>query len=132
MRQIAKVLADLLRANLLPEVWIPDERVLKLRDLTRHKSNLTRLRIHVQVKIKGYLLRKGMKYGKQLWNEKALTRLAEENPDIRNLINVYWGLKNEEKEVIKRIRKTAKNYERSEPAYVDERYRRALIPDDTC
>ena len=39
----ARILADLLRIKYLPEVYIPDETVLKLRDLTRHKSNLTRL-----------------------------------------------------------------------------------------
>jgi len=104
----ARILADLLRTNYLPEVYIPDERVLGLRDITRHKSNLTHLRVMVQQKIKGYLLRKGTKYGK-LWNEKALSKLAEEDLDIRNLVNVYWSLKNEEKEVLKRIRKIARN-----------------------
>ena len=104
----ARILADLLRTNYLPEVWIPDEKVLRLRDLTRHKSNLTRLRVQVQVKIKGYLLRKGTKYGK-LWNEKALSKLAEDDPDVKNLINVYWSLKEEEKEVMRRIRKIARN-----------------------
>lgn len=104
----ARILADLLRTNYLPEVWIPDEGILKLRDLTGHKSNLTRLRVEVQVKIKGYLLRKGRKYGK-LWNKKALSELAEKDPDIRNLINIYRSLKTEENEVMKRIRKTARN-----------------------
>ena len=104
----ARILADLLRTNYLPEVYIPDERVLKFRDLTRHKSNLTHLRTMVQQKIKGYLLRKGTKYGK-LWNEKALSKLSEEDLDIRNLVNVYQCLKNEEKEVLKRIQKIARN-----------------------
>ena len=103
----AKILADLLRTKYLPEVWIPDERVLRLRDLTRHKSNLTRLRTMIQIKIKGYLLRKGTKYGK-LWNEKALSKLAEEDSDVKNLVNVYWCLINEEKEVMNRIGKTAR------------------------
>ena len=102
----ARILADLLRTDYLPEVWIPDERILRVRDLTRHKSNLTRLRTMVQLKIKSYLLRKGTKYGK-LWNEKALSKLAEEDLDIKNLINVYWSLKKEEKEVMNRIRKIA-------------------------
>jgi transposase len=96
----ARILADLLRTNYLPEVWIPDEKVVKLRDLTRHKSNLTRLRVQVQLKIKGYLLRKGTKYSKHIWNEKALLKLAEEDLDIRNLVNVYLCLINEEKEDI--------------------------------
>lgn len=98
----------MLRANYLPEVYIPDEEMLRLRDITRHKSNLTRLRVEIQVKIKGYLLRKGVKYGK-IWNEKALSKLAEDDPDIKNLINVYWSLREEEKEVMRRIRKIAMN-----------------------
>ena len=64
------------------------------------------------------LLRKGTKYDK-LWNEKALSELAEEDLDIRNLINVYRSLKTEEKEVMRRIRKTASE---KKPAYVNDRY----------
>ena len=105
----AKTLADLLRTNYLPEVWIPDEKTIRLRDLARHKANLTRLRVQIQGKIKGCLLRNGTKYSKQLWNEKSLSKLAEEDQDIKNLINVYWSLKNEENESLKRIRKIARN-----------------------
>ena len=104
----ARILADLLRTNYLPEVWIPDERVLRLRDLSRHKSNLTRLRVMVQLKIKGYLLRKGTKYSKHIWKEKALSKLAEDDWDIRNLVNVYLCLNKEEKKVKNRIGKTAR------------------------
>ena len=104
----AKILADLLRTNYLPEVWIPDEQTLRFRDLTRHKSNLTRLRTQVQCKIKSYLLRKGMKYGK-LWNETAISKLAEEDLDIKNLVNIYHNLKEEEREVMKRIKQLARN-----------------------
>ena len=103
----ARILADLLRTDYLPEIWIPDERILRLRDLTRHKSNLTRLRTMVQLKIKSYLLRNGTKYGK-LWNEKALSKIAEEDCDVGNLVNVYNCLINEEKEVMNRIGKTVR------------------------
>ncbi len=98
----AKILADLLRTNYLPEVWIPDEQTLRFRDLTRHKSNLTRLKTQVQCKIKSYLLRKGMKYGK-LWNETAISKLAEEDLDIKNLVNIYHNLKEEEKDERKKL-----------------------------
>ena len=104
----ARILADLLRTNYLPEVWIPDERVLRLRDLARHKSNLTRLRVKVQGKIKGYLLRQGKKYSKRIWNEEALSKLAKNDRDIRNLVNVYLCLNKEEKKVKSRIGKTAR------------------------
>ena len=105
----AKTLADLLRTKYLPEVYIPDEDVLKLRDLARHKSSLTRLRVEVQVKIKSYLLRDGVKYKKGLWTEKELFEIAEDDRNIGNLVNIYWNLKAEEKEVMGRIKKTARN-----------------------
>ncbi len=79
-----------------------------LRDLTRHKANLTRLRIQVQGKIRGYLLRKGAKYNK-LSTEKTLTILAEEDPDIKNLVQVYRCLKEEEREVMRRIKRISQN-----------------------
>jgi len=104
----ARILADLLRTNYLPEVWIPDEQTLQFRDLTRHKATLTRLKTQVQGKIRGYLLRKGAKYGK-LSKEETLSTLAEEDPDIKNLIQVYHSLKQEEQEVMRRIKRIAQN-----------------------
>ena len=66
----------MLRTNYLPEVIYSRWRnALGLEILQGHKSNLTRLRVEIQVKIKGYLLRKGVKYGR-IWNEKALSKLA--------------------------------------------------------
>jgi transposase len=104
----ARILADLLRTNYLPEVWIPDEQTLQFRDLTRHKATLTRLKTQVQGKIRGYLLRKGATYGK-LSKEETLTTLAEEDPDIKNLVQVYHSVKQEEKEVMRRIKRIAQN-----------------------
>jgi len=104
----AKTLADLLRTDYLPEVYIPDEDVFALRDLARHKTLLTRLRVKVQTTIKSYLLRDGIKYRKDIWKEEMLSKLAESDNNLRNLINVYRGLKAEEKEVMERIRKISK------------------------
>jgi transposase len=103
----ARILADLLRTHYLPEVWIPDEQTLQFRDLTRHKATLTRLKTQVQGKIRGYLLRKGVKYGK-LSKEDTLATLTDD-PDINNLIQVYHSVKQEEKEVMRRIKRIAQN-----------------------
>jgi transposase len=103
----ARILADLLRTHYLPEVWIPDEQTLQFRDLTRHKATLTRLKTQVQGKIRGYLLRKGVKYGK-LSKEETLATLTDD-PDINNLVQVYHSLKQEEHEVMRRIKKIARN-----------------------
>jgi transposase len=97
----AKTLADLTRTHYLPQVWIPDEQTLQFRDLTR-------LRIQVQGKIRGYLLRKGTKYSK-LSTEKTLIILAEEDPDIKNLVHVHQCLKQEEREVMRRIKRISQN-----------------------
>jgi transposase len=104
----AKTLADLLRTHYLPEVWIPDEQTLQFRDLTRHKSNLTRLKTQIQGKIRGYLLRKGEKYNK-LSKEETLSTLAKEDPDIKNLVHVYNCIKEEEREVMRRIKRISQN-----------------------
>ncbi|MEA3458771.1 MAG: IS110 family transposase [Thermodesulfobacteriota bacterium] len=107
----AHILADLLRTNYLPEVWIPDEQTLKFRDITRHKTTLTRLRVKIQAKIKSTLLRNGIPYKKNVWNENTLSKLAEINPNLKNLIVIYNSLKNEEKEVKKRIGNISRNKE---------------------
>jgi len=104
----AKTLADLLRTHYLPEVWIPDEQTLQFRDLTRHKSNLTRLRTQIQGKIRGYLLRKGAKYSK-LSKKETLSTLAKEDPDIKNLVHVYNCIKEEEREIMRRIKRISQN-----------------------
>lgn len=63
----------------------------------------------MQLKIKGYLLRAGVKYDKRIWTIKALSEIEKQDDNIRNLINVYWCLKDQEKEVMKRIRNIANN-----------------------
>ena len=106
----AKILADLLRTKYFPEVFIPDERTLQLRDITRHKSNLTKMKVMVQNKIKGYLLREGIDYPKRLWNEKALTELRKlEKEELNDLIDSYWHFRNKEREHLRKIGNISRN-----------------------
>lgn len=81
-KEDAKTLADLLRTNYLPEVYIPDEDILRLRDLARHKATLTRLRVKVQVKIKGYLLREAVNM-KRIYGRKSIVRTLEKRPECK-------------------------------------------------
>ena len=104
----ARILADLLRTHYLPAVWIPDKNTLEYRDITRHKSNLTRLRLQVLGKIRGYLLRKGVKYTK-LSTEEALKSLEKQDPDIKNFVQIYRHIKKEEREVMRRIKRISQN-----------------------
>jgi transposase len=48
----AHILADLLRTGYLPEVYIPPEDVLQLRDIAMHRARLARLRTKIQCKVK--------------------------------------------------------------------------------
>lgn len=106
----AKILADLLRTGYLPEVYVPTETMLELRDLCRHKSVLTRLRVNVQNKIKCRLLIKGIPYPKNIWTIKNLTILQEWNdPVVSNLLVIRESLHSEEKEVLSRIQARAQS-----------------------
>jgi len=106
----AKTLANLLRTNYLPEVFIPDDYLLKLRDTVRHKSNLTRLKVRIQNKIKGYLLREGIPYPKKIWNENALSQLKKlEKEELNDLIDSYWFFRNKEREHLRKIGSISRN-----------------------
>jgi|SRR3989338_3057284 len=106
----AKTLADLLRTGFLPKVYIPDDEMLRLRDLARHKAQLTRMRADVQRKIRSILMLKGIKSPKGLWtikNVEWLVNLNDEN--IANWVRLFSSFKAEEKETLRRISKIAKN-----------------------
>lgn len=105
----AKILADLLRTNYLPEVYIPDDHTLELRDLGRHKANMTRLRVKIQNKIKGYMLREGITYQKRIWNEKSLAELEKLGKlGLNDLIATYRFMHQKENEVLVRVKKISK------------------------
>jgi transposase len=53
----AKVLAELLRGDLIPESYVPPERYQMLRDLTRDRARLVRSRTHAQGSLRGMLAR---------------------------------------------------------------------------
>jgi len=104
-KEDAKILADLLRTGYLPTVHIPPEHILKLRDITRHKATLTRLRATIQIKIKSYLRREGTPYNHNIWKKDTLDQIAHQDHNLTNLINLYKKFKKEENEVMGRIRK---------------------------
>jgi len=83
----ARILADLLRTGYLPEVYIPPDDVLKLRDIARHRVRLVRLRTQVQCKVKGYLHRSGVSFP-QGWKKENLTFFRETDPQIADFISI--------------------------------------------
>lgn len=89
---------------------MPEEDVLKLRDVARHRARLVRMRTRTQVMIKSCLMRDGIEFPEKLWNRNGLAWLSARNdPDMDNLVNVYRCLHSEINDVSKRVRKIAVN-----------------------
>ena len=100
------IIADLRRINYLPTVTILSDKILKLRDLCRHKSNITRMKSKVQTKIKSHLSRNGIPYERSLWKKEKIVWLKSlKDLEIDSFLRIYDLLRNEEmlakKEVIK-------------------------------
>ena len=107
----AKILANLLRTGFLPEVYIPADEILALRDICRGKASLTRMRVQVQLKIKSRLLTMGIPYPDKLWNKKNLALLSKWNdPILNNLIKIRESFVHEEKEMLHRVENKARSH----------------------
>lgn len=105
----ARILANLLRTGFLPEVYIPSDDILNLRDLCRHKSNLTRSRVSYQNKIKCRLMILGKACPEKLWNKKRVAKLRELNDHLINtLLSVRESIEREEKETLSKIKKISR------------------------
>lgn len=103
-------LAELLRTGFIPLVYVPEEDVLKLRDIARHRARLVRMQTRTKTMIKAYLMRDGIEFPERLWNRSGLAWLStRDDPSIGNLVNVYQCLHSEIKEVSGRVRKMAVN-----------------------
>jgi transposase len=106
----AKILADLLRSNFLPEVYIPNDETLRIRDLARHKCNITRQKTQIKCKVKSQLLMQGIPYSKRIWNKPQLAKLKKlDDPNLANWLRLYDALVIEEKEVASRINRISRN-----------------------
>lgn len=104
----AKILADLLRTGYLPEVYIPSEDVLKLRDIARHRARLVRIRSMLQCRIRTYLNRDGIK-PKRGWSRENLKYLKELDPRIANFVSIIEATNEEIKQVTREINSIANN-----------------------
>ncbi len=106
----AKTLANLLRTGYLPEVYIPSDEILKLRDIARHKANLTRQKTQIKCKVKSHLLMRGIPYTKRIWTKPQLAKLREmDDLNLNNWLRLYDTLVVEEKEVLSRIGNISRN-----------------------
>lgn len=97
----SKILADLLRTGYLPEVYIPTDEILALRDLTRYKINFMRYRVKIQNKIKAHLSRNGIPYVKKLWGKEGISWLKSlKLYEIDGLLR-FWGSSVREEKLVK-------------------------------
>ena len=58
----AKTLADLLRADLIPETYVPDKGIRQLRDLLTHRQGLVKMRTETKNRIHAVLTKRGIRY----------------------------------------------------------------------
>ncbi len=74
----ARMLAHLLRTNLLPEAWIAPKEVRDLRALLRHRASLVRMRTALKNRIHAVLADEGCKAeGEALWSQAGRRWLAD-------------------------------------------------------
>lgn len=104
----SEILADLLRTGYLPEVYIPSEDVLKLRDIARHKAQLVRTRQRLQCMIKGYIHRDGIEL-KGGWNKENIALFKEVSPYITHFVNIIETINEQVRDVEREIRGIARN-----------------------
>jgi transposase len=58
----AKILADLLRAELIPETYVPNKSIRQLRDLLVHRQGLVKMRTEAKNRIHAVLTKRGIRY----------------------------------------------------------------------
>ncbi|MCX6748306.1 MAG: IS110 family transposase, partial [Candidatus Pacearchaeota archaeon] len=90
----ASTLADLLRANLVAESYIPSRDIRKLRDVVRQRSSLVKERTQIKNKIHAILIRHGIKTPFKTLCDNALKWILEDLKEIsiKTILTSYIGL----------------------------------------
>ncbi|HDS44513.1 MAG TPA: IS110 family transposase [Methanomicrobia archaeon] len=110
----ARILADLLRGDLLPTSYVPPKEQRELRHLVRHRIALGRLRGRLKTQIKTELRRKNVKYreGANCFTEKGKTELRRlHNPVIDSYLTIYAVVEDELKKMDRAIAEAGTRYE---------------------
>jgi len=75
----AQLLADLVRVNYLPRVWLAPETIRQLRRLVRHRANLVRQRKDVKLRVRGLLRENRLKCSDaRAWTQRWYQWLQQE------------------------------------------------------
>ena len=106
----ASTLADLLRANLVAENYIPPKEIRKLREITRERITFIIQSTQLKNKIQSMLIKRGIKLPTKTLGKKALKMLTEninESEIFEHYINLLWYHRQELSFVEDKIRKIA-------------------------
>lgn len=110
----AAMLADLLRANLIPESYIPSFEARRLRELTRMRKVIVKQTTQIKNRIHAHLARRGIKLERKTICKQTILFLQEEAKNDAVLKHYLSALKTLEEEVAainKDITATAKKRE---------------------
>lgn len=85
-------LAWLSRVNMLPRAWLPDERVERLREMTRHRTDLLRMQTFAKNQVNSVLVRVGLQRPyDNIFGPLGRRWLAElELPEVMRLQVDHW------------------------------------------
>jgi transposase len=110
----ARILAELLRGDLLPTSYVPPKEQRELRHLVRHRIALGRLRGRLKTQIKIELRRKNIKYheGGNCFTEKGKAELKRlHNPVVDSYLTIYEVVEDELKKMDRVIAEAGARYE---------------------
>lgn len=90
----ASTLADLLRANLVSESYIPTKEIRNLRDVVRQRTSLIKERTRIKNKIHAIMMKHGMKVPFKTLCNSALKMILEDIKEIsiKTILASYIGL----------------------------------------
>jgi transposase len=113
----ARTLAQLLRADLLPEAWIAPQQVRDLRALLRHRASLVRLSTAAKNRIHAVLADRGIQQQTGLWTGIGRVWLAELPlpPTPRAIVEDYLALLDGLAEPIARLERQIAALARPDP-----------------
>ena len=94
----ASTLADLLRANLVAESYIPPKHIRQLREIVRERRTFVKQTTQIKNRIHALLIKRGIKLPTATLSKKALKLISnsvDENDILEHYINLLWYHKQE-------------------------------------
>jgi transposase len=110
----ASTLADLLRANLVAESYIPPKEIRRLREIVRERKTFVKQSTQSKNKIHAMLIRRGIKLPTKILGKKALKLISasiQEDDLLEHYINMLWYNKQEVNFIEDKIQKIASQNE---------------------